>query len=446
MRADGNSAFGKSFGLQIYPKASATWVVSDESFWLPALGELKLRTAYGKSGRPPGTFDAIRTWTNTGIGGNPAFTPNNVGNPDLGPEVTAEFEAGFDAAWFENRVTTAFTFYRQVTSDAIQGVAQIPSLGFTNSQQQNIGKVKNQGTELSVNVTAVRTRDWGWDLGLNYTTNSNEVLAWADDPDRIGRPINYNTWTELTCLGCDVDAWKEILKGNVTLTQEMASQGRAVAQGNGGFSALSCYTTNPNPATGDPGVVRATLQPGDPCTQSSALLHGYPQTLAPTILSGNTTVRLPYGISLAARGEFRTGNWATGINPIAIGRSVRSPVCFPYYANEENVQLKPDTPVYWVHRCTPTIATQYQSEGSYFKMRSVTATLPVDFVFPDRFQNAVLTLSLGNIYTWKKDALFGTYGIESSGNGGANDRGNGFSSNERTPPPATFRASLRVTF
>ena len=41
---------------------------------------------------------------------------------------------------------------------------------------------------------------------------------------------------------------------------------------------------------------------------------------------------------------------------------------------------------------------------------------------------------------------FGTYGIESSDNGGANDRGNGLGGNERTPPPATFRASLRVTF
>jgi hypothetical protein len=332
----------------------------------------------------------------------------------------------------DNRISAAFTYYQQVTSDAIQGVDQIPSLGFTEDQDINIGKVKNQGTELSVNVTAVRTRDWGWDLGVNYTTNSNEVLEWVDDPERVGRPIRYTTWTEL-------------INGDQVLTADMVAQGRAVAQGNGSYSALSCYTTNPNFFTGDPGVRRATLQEGDACTQPSQVLHGYPQTLAPTIISGNTTLRLPYGISLATRGEYRSGNWAS-INPIAIDRSVRSPVCIPYYRNEEDVQLKADTPATWVHRCTGSITRIYNAKGDYFKLRSVTATVPVDFAFPDRFQNAVLTLTLGNIYTWKKDGLFGTYGIESSGNDGALDRGNGLGGNERTPAPASFRASLRVTF
>jgi outer membrane receptor protein involved in Fe transport len=436
LRVDGNSAFGKSFGLQAYPKASATWVVSDESFWSPALGELKLRGAFGKSGRPPGTFEAIRTWNNTGIGGAPAFTPFNVGNPDLGPEVTTEVEAGFDAAWLDNRVTAGFTFYRQTTIDAIQGRDQIPSLGFTGDQDVNVGEVRNQGTELAVNLTAIRTADWGWDVGLNLATNSNEVLAWEGEPERVGRPIDYTEWDEL-------------INPNVVLTQDMVAQGRATSV-NGGFAALDCYTRDPDPVTNDPGVRRAALQQGDPCIQPSWILHGFPQELAPTILSANTTLRLPYGISLAARGEFRGGNWGE-INPVAIGRSVRSPVCFPYYASDEeeaSVLLKPDTPALWVHRCTPTLGEGYDVEGDYFKLRNVTATVPVDFVFPDRIQNAVLTLSLGNFYTWKKDALFGTYGIESSGNPGESgvDRGNGLGGSERTPPPATFRASLRVTF
>jgi hypothetical protein len=73
MRVDGNSAFGQDFGLQTYPKASATWVVSDESFWRPALAEaLKLRLAYGQSGRAPGAFDAVRTWDPNSWGGKPA--------------------------------------------------------------------------------------------------------------------------------------------------------------------------------------------------------------------------------------------------------------------------------------------------------------------------------------------------------------------------------------
>ena len=54
VRVDGNSAFGEGFGLQVYPKASFSWVLSDEEFWDPGMGSVKLRAAWGKSGRAPG--------------------------------------------------------------------------------------------------------------------------------------------------------------------------------------------------------------------------------------------------------------------------------------------------------------------------------------------------------------------------------------------------------
>ena len=55
-RADGNSAFGEDFGIEVYPKVSAAYVISDEDFWPESLGQLKLRTAWGTAGRAPGAF------------------------------------------------------------------------------------------------------------------------------------------------------------------------------------------------------------------------------------------------------------------------------------------------------------------------------------------------------------------------------------------------------
>src|SRR4029450_2025862 len=98
MRVDGNSAFGSGFGLQMYPKASASWVLSDESFWRDGWGSMKLRVAYGQSGRAPGAFDAVRTWTSLAWTQS-ALVPSSLGNPDIGPEVTAELEAGVEAGW-----------------------------------------------------------------------------------------------------------------------------------------------------------------------------------------------------------------------------------------------------------------------------------------------------------------------------------------------------------
>ncbi|MEO5902949.1 MAG: TonB-dependent receptor plug domain-containing protein, partial [Gemmatimonadaceae bacterium] len=63
LRIDGNSAFGKNFGLQRYPKVSASWVTSDEQWWPSTFGStLKLRAAIGQAGRAPGAFDAVQTW------------------------------------------------------------------------------------------------------------------------------------------------------------------------------------------------------------------------------------------------------------------------------------------------------------------------------------------------------------------------------------------------
>jgi hypothetical protein len=87
-------------------------------------------------------------------------------------------------------------------------------------------------------------------------------------------------------------------------------------------------------------------------------------------------------------------------------------------------------------------------KGDYFKLRSVSATIPMDFAFPDRVQNATLTLTLGNLYTWSREGLFGTYGFENFGNAGVSSEtaSLGISNNERIPAPTTLRAALRVTF
>lgn len=161
-RVDGNSAFGEGFGLQFYPKAAGTWVVSDEAFWPEAFGDFRFRTAYGQSGRAPGAFDAVRTWSPLSWVGRPAFVPQNVGNPDLGPEVSEEIEVGFEAAWFSGRVRPEFTYFWQTTKEALLEMPQVRSLGFTSPQLTNIGTLKSGGMELGIQTTPLQARDWGW--------------------------------------------------------------------------------------------------------------------------------------------------------------------------------------------------------------------------------------------------------------------------------------------
>lgn len=172
LRVDGNSAFGKSFGLQAYPKISASYVISDERFWPTKWIEtLKLRGALGESGKAPGAFDAVRTWLPVAAeNGQPAFTPNQVGNPDLGPERTRETELGFDASALDGRIGVTYTYYTDHTFDALIPVQQAPSNGFAGAQLENVGQLFNHGNELSLTGELVRQSDVGLTGQLKYTT------------------------------------------------------------------------------------------------------------------------------------------------------------------------------------------------------------------------------------------------------------------------------------
>ncbi len=176
-RADGNSAFGKSFGIQTYPKISASYVISDESFWPRRWIEtLKLRGAIGDAGKAPGAFDAVRTWTPVAAeGGKPAFATNQIGNPNLGPERTREIELGFDASALNGRVNLQYTHFDQHTYQALIPVQQAPSLGFAGSQLINAGDLMNSGHEVQLNVDIFRSRNVDVSTRIGYMQLHSEA-------------------------------------------------------------------------------------------------------------------------------------------------------------------------------------------------------------------------------------------------------------------------------
>ena len=177
-RIDGNSAFGQSFGLQTYPKVSGSWVLSEESFWPTNLVEtFKLRGAVGEAGKAPGAFDATRTWNPVAAeGGQPAFTPGQLGNPNLGPERTRETEYGFDAGFLNGRLGLVFTAFSARTNDAIINVAYPPSQGFTSNQPENVGVIKNSGFEAQLTGNLDLTSWAKLEARLQFTKVQGEAV------------------------------------------------------------------------------------------------------------------------------------------------------------------------------------------------------------------------------------------------------------------------------
>jgi len=179
-RWDGFSSFGEGFGMAVYPKVQLAYVASDHEFWqerLPWWNSMRFRGAVGESGKAPGAWDAQRTWEAASSDeGQPGVIIANLGNPDLGPEVTREYEGGFDASLFDDRLSVEFTYYHQTTYDGLIAVQEIPSNGVAETQLKNVGEFENTGLEISMNLEALRTNNVLWTVGGRYSTNNTKVL------------------------------------------------------------------------------------------------------------------------------------------------------------------------------------------------------------------------------------------------------------------------------
>ena len=181
LRLDGASVFGPEERNQLYAKASASYVLSDEAFWQDGLGDVvnsfKLRASWGQAGNltalgPYARFSNYNVFAYNGT--NAALPSTNLGNDNLAPERQEEIEVGFDAAFLDNRIGLEATYYRQQVTDLLINRELAPSTGFGN-RFENVGSLENRGIELALRATPVRTPDFQYDLTVTYANNTNEI-------------------------------------------------------------------------------------------------------------------------------------------------------------------------------------------------------------------------------------------------------------------------------
>ena len=194
VRSDQNSAFGTNFQSIVYPKASLSYLISQEDWWkAPAfINTFRLRYAYGQSGVQPGPNDALFFY-NAGITSvanteQPTVVQGALGNADLRPERSAEHEMGFETQMFSQRVSLDFTYYNKITTDALISAVLPPSFGSVASQLRNLGSVKNAGVEVSLNAQLVQRENFGWDANIAFSSNDNKVVSLGDTPPQLGLP------------------------------------------------------------------------------------------------------------------------------------------------------------------------------------------------------------------------------------------------------------------
>jgi len=242
VRSDRNSAFGRNFKTVFYPKFSASYVISQEGFF-PKWGwvdQLRLRTAYGASGVQPGTNSAIRYFSSSTTAGEsgdqPALVLTALGNDNLKPERSAELEIGFDGNFWNNRISTELTYYDKKSTDALVSRILPPSLGTGNTSRfENLGSVRNWGWEMLVNAQLLQKRALGWDVTINGSSNSNELVSLGDVPPIIGTttrqvpgyPLNGH-WQRALLGYNDANGDRIIVRSEIQVSDSVVYHGYAV--------------------------------------------------------------------------------------------------------------------------------------------------------------------------------------------------------------------------
>ncbi len=183
-RRDASSVFAPEERWGNFLAASAGWIVSEENFMksVDAIEFLKVRASFGQTGNsaidPLATETGYASWGRYGdVGAGDLLT--RIGNQNLTWETTNAYDAGVDFELLENRVSGSLGYYVQDASDLLLQVEVPQSSGiFTNGPRiwNNIGDMRNQGLEFSLNTINIDRGGFRWSSSFNLTTNRNKVL------------------------------------------------------------------------------------------------------------------------------------------------------------------------------------------------------------------------------------------------------------------------------
>lgn len=190
-RNDWTSTLPQGKNSYFYPSLSLSGVVLDNTQHF-----VKLRGSIASIGNDTGYYQTKSSMipANAALGFGNILLPiggvngyelsGNLGNPNLKPERTTEYELGFESNFFNKRVNLDFSVYHKKTTDLLFSRPLAASTGFT-SQTDNILDLQNRGVEVVLNVVPVKVKKIQWDFTTTFSKNVSKVLDIAYGLDKL---------------------------------------------------------------------------------------------------------------------------------------------------------------------------------------------------------------------------------------------------------------------
>ena len=196
VRKDGSSRFDENNRWGLFPSAALAWNIANEDFmsdFTRSVSTLKLRVGYGVTGQQEiQDYLYLPTYVfsnnaNSNYLGSSFLKPDGY-SPDLKWEETETYNIGIDYGFLRNRITGSIEYYQKYTKDLLNTVSTPAGTNFTNQILANVGTMKNEGVEFSINAVAIQTENFSWSVGYNVTWNTSKItkLTANFNPDYEG--------------------------------------------------------------------------------------------------------------------------------------------------------------------------------------------------------------------------------------------------------------------
>ncbi len=395
-RADGSSRFGENHKWGYFPSAAFAWNAGRESFiHLPeAVSNLKLRLSAGLTGNQEiGVYQSLSTLSTSTyfFGGNTVigYSPNRIGNHDLGWETTAQYDAGLDISLFNSRISLTVDGYYKKTTDLLLDVP-LPYTTGQSTSLQNYGTVSNKGLEFSLNTQNIQG-SFSWNSGFVLSINRNKILSLGDGVDniisgvsiaRVGQPLG-------TFYGLKTN-------GIFQLTDDI--------------SGLPVYLTRNKP--GD----QRYVDKNDDKTITTTDDRFFIGNAQPKFLGGfsNNLSFMSFDFNILFQGSY--GNKIFNQNKqqleILSGQQNASVTALDRWTPENQGNIIPRA----YEDPAAVISDRYVEDGSYLRLKSLTLGYTFPLTFASKAHNAKIRLyfSAQNLYTWTS---YSGYDPEVSKNG-----------------------------
>lgn len=413
MRADGSSKFSKGNRWGYFPSAALGWNMAEENFLKQSrvISNSKLRISYGISGNNRiGYFDTYNRISfddrangvsfNNGVPGTSAWL-SDLGNGNLKWETTELANIGYDLGLFQNRIELTAEVYRKTTRDLLLD-AQIPFTTGYATTTKNIGSIRNEGLEISLNTVNVHTGPFRWESSFNISFNRSRVLELTESKTLFsGVSGGFSPAPNL---------WQAKVGGPISAFNGFV------------FDGVYQYADFDNPAPGvyvlKPGVpangnTRAAIRPGDikyRDLNGDGTVNDFDQTVIgrpePIHIGGFSNNFSYKGLSLNVFFQWSAGNDIFNGNRLVFEGNSQ----YSYHTNQFASwadRWSPENPTnknFRVGGQGPTArgSSRVVEDGSYLRLKTLSLAyqVPAKYLGRLHIRNLSISASAQNLITW----------------------------------------------